>query len=116
MMKLAAVLCVVSVLWVIAPAFAGDNADDDSGHHYGGYRHGHVSDRGPARSRPSGNRWWRLLVGTEDPRSERTGVDAEKKCAGIGHPALYLSLRPSTDRTVIAHAGSQVEPSGRQAG
>jgi len=36
MTKLAAVLCVVSVLWVIAPALAGDNADDDSGHHYRG--------------------------------------------------------------------------------
>jgi len=36
MMKLAAVLCVVLVLWVITPAFAGDNADDDSCHHYGG--------------------------------------------------------------------------------
>ena len=47
MMKLAAVLCVVSVLWVIAPALAGDNADDDSGHHYGGYWHGRVGDRGP---------------------------------------------------------------------
>ena len=47
LMKLAAVLCVVLVLWVITPAFAGDNADDESGHHYGGYRHGHVGDRGP---------------------------------------------------------------------
>ena len=36
MMKLAAVLCVVLVLWVITPAFAGDNADDDSRHYYGG--------------------------------------------------------------------------------
>jgi hypothetical protein len=47
MMKLAAVLGVVSVLRVIAPAFAGDNADDDSNYHYRGYRHGRVGDRGP---------------------------------------------------------------------
>jgi hypothetical protein len=93
MMKLAAVLGVVSILWVIAPAFAGDNADDDSGHHCGRYRHGARRRPWTARPRPSGNRWWSLLGGTEDPGSKRTGVDAGNKCGSIAHPAFYVSLR-----------------------